>query len=206
MRTEDPAREETADVRAPTRRHRVGWRSVLVGVVLWCVLWGKADLRTVLGGLVITGGVALVFPLPAVRFRGRIRPWQVLRLVGATLVDLVISSLRVAALAVNWRRRVTSAIVGVKLRTTSDLLVAVIVELIGLVPGSVVVEQFRTSSKVYVHVLDVPDVAHLTEAYTMVRTVEERVIRAFGTDEEVALLGRPPRDGTARTTTPKESG
>ncbi|SDB88115.1 multicomponent Na+:H+ antiporter subunit E [Raineyella antarctica] len=185
----EAARSDTG--RTQTRWNRVGWRSILIGVLVWCILWGKADLRTILGGLAVTWGVALVFPLPAIRYRGRIRAWGVVRLIAATLVELVISSTRVALLAINWRKPVSSAIVGVRLRTTSDLLVAMIVELIGLVPGSVVVEQVRASSRVYVHVLDVSDPERLSEAYAVVRAVEERVIRAFGTDDEVALLDRP---------------
>ena len=107
----------------------------------------------------------------------------------ATLVDLVVSSLRVMKLAVNWRRPVRSAVVAVRLRTSSDLLLAMVVELVGLVPGSVVVELIRATSTIYVHVLDVRDDRHLDEARAGVRQVEERVIRAFGTDEEYAALG-----------------
>lgn len=178
--------------RVPTRRVRPGWRSILIGVLIWCILWGRVDVKTILGGLVVTGGVALLFPLPAIRFRGRIRLLGVIRLVLTTLLDLVESSWRVAVLAVAWRRPVRSAIVRVRLRTNSDLLIAMIVELVGLVPGSVVVEQTRAPSQVFVHVLDVRDRSHLDEAYAIVRTVEERVIRAFGTDEELAALGAPP--------------
>lgn len=178
--------------RVPTRRVRPGWRSILIGVLIWCILWGRLDLKTILGGLVVTGGVALLFPLPAIRFRGRIRVLGVIRLVAATLVDLVVSSWQVAMLAVAWRRPVRSAIVRVRLRTTSDLLIAMIVELVGLVPGSVVVEQMRAPTRIFVHVLDVRDRSQLDAAYATVRTVEERVIRAFGTDEEVAALSAPP--------------
>ncbi len=177
--------------RVPTRRARAGWRSILIGVLIWCILWGRLDLKTVLGGLLVVGGVALLFPLPVIRFRGRIRPGGVVRLVATTLLDLFVSSWRVAVLAMAWRRPVRSAIVRVRLRTNSDLLVAMIVELVGLVPGSVVVEQMRAPTRIFVHVLDVRDRSHLDEAYAVVRTVEERVIRAFGTDEEVAALARP---------------
>ena len=191
------------DGRIPSRWNRVGWKSILIGVLVWCILWGKADLLTILGGLAITWGVALVFPLPAIRYRGRIRPWGIVRLVAATLVDLVVSSTRVALLAIDWRRPVKSAIIGVKLNTTSDLLVAMIVELVGLVPGSVVVEQVRASSRMYVHVLDVRDDSQLEEAYAKVRAVERRVLRAFGSDEEVALLDQP-RPATAGAPQPQE--
>jgi len=191
-----PERGHVPDVdRAPSRFGKIGWRSSLVGVLIWCILWGKIDLLTIFGGLAITWGVPVMFPLPAIRYRGRIRPWGVLRLTVVTVINLVVSSTQVAALAVSWRRPVKSAIVGVKLRTNSDLLVAMIVELIGLVPGSVVIEQMRTSSRVYVHVLDVKDGSELEGAYAMVRGVEERVIRAFGTDKEVALVNQgPPRE------------
>ncbi|QGF24978.1 Na+/H+ antiporter subunit E [Raineyella fluvialis] len=184
-------RRGAAAERTPTRRARPGGRSILIGVIVWCILWGQADLKTILGGLVVTGAVAWLFPLPVIRFRGRIRVLALVRLVLLTLVDLTVSSWRVAVLALAWRRPVRSAIVGVRLRTNSDLLIAMIVELIGLVPGSVVVEQMRVPAEVFVHVLDVRDGAHLEEAYASVRTVEERVIRAFGTDEEVAALAGP---------------
>lgn len=180
--------------RLTSRRNRIGWRSVLVGVALWCVLWGQIDLLTILGGLAVTAGIAVLFPLPAIRYRGRIRPWGVVRLLAVTTADLVVSSTRVALLAADWRRPVRSAVVGVRLRTNSDLLIAMIIQLIGLVPGSVVVEHIRTSSRLYVHVLDVRDASSVDEAREMVRTVERRVLRAFGTDDEVAALEQPLED------------
>ncbi len=178
---------ESAEGRRP-RRSRVGFRAVLAAVIIWCMLWGSFDLRTVLGGALVAVAIAVLFPLPPIRFRGRIRPWRAVRLVVATLADLVVSSIRVMVLAVNWRHPVRSAVVAVRLRTSSDLLIAMIVEIVGLVPGSVVVELIRSTSTIYVHVLDVRDDRHLDEARVGVRMVEERVIRAFGTDEEYAAL------------------
>ena len=40
---------DSAEGRRP-RRSRVGARAVLVAVVVWCMLWGSFDLRTILGG------------------------------------------------------------------------------------------------------------------------------------------------------------
>lgn len=195
--------------RLPVGRNRVGWRSIGIGVAVWCILWQQVDLLTVLGGLAVTWGVALVFPMPAIRYRGTIRPVGLLRLVAVTTADLVVSSFRIAALAADWRRPVRSAVLGVRLRTNSDLLVAMIIQLIGLVPGSVVVEHVRTSSRLYVHVLDVRDTSQLGEARERVRDVERRVLRAFGTDEELAMLDQPLPDddlATAAAELPRATG
>lgn len=202
----DGKRAPVATLRLPIGRNRVGWRSIAIGVVIWCVLWQQADLLTILGGMAVTGGVALLFPMPAIRYRGTIRPLGFLRLVVVTTADLVVSSFRIAVLAADWRRPVRSAVLGVRLRTNSDLLVAMIIQLIGLVPGSVVVEHVRTSSRLYVHVLDVRDPSQLGEARERVRDVERRVLRAFGTDDELASLDRPLPDDDPDTTTAELPG
>lgn len=179
--------------RGSRRRRRIGWKSLLIGVVVWCTIWGRLDPLTILGGVLVSFLIVVLFPLPVIRFKGKVRPWGLAKLVVLTLYDLVKSSIWVAGLALNLRKTVRSAIVTVDLRTSSDLLIAMIVELVGLVPGSVVIQVDRATSTLHVHILDVDSVDELPEAYEGVRIVERRVIRAFGSDEELAAIAGEPR-------------
>lgn len=185
---------------APPRPHRVWqrpkgtvqWVATLVFGVVWMMVWGRYDLPTLLMGLVLGIVVALVFPLPPLKFTGTLRPhwWLVLSL--SILIDLVKASLQVTWLTVTKGPRIRNAIIAVELRTLSDFILAQTVELTTLVPGSVVLETRRHPDgqppTIYVHVMDAEDPATVEAARASVRKLEARIIRAFGTADELAQL------------------
>jgi multicomponent Na+:H+ antiporter subunit E len=76
----------------------------------------------------------------------------------------------------------------VDLRTHSDLYLTLTSELVSLVPGSLVMEARRQESVVYLHVMDVRSRADIVTARRKVLEAEERVVRSFGSDDEVAAL------------------
>jgi multicomponent Na+:H+ antiporter subunit E len=81
-------------------------------------------------------------------------------------------------------------VVRVDLRTHSDLYLTLTSELVTLVPGSLVMEARRQESVLYLHVMDVRTEADVASARRMVLQAEERVVRSFGSDDEVAMLTR----------------
>ena len=177
----DPAgRTDQADV----VRRRPSLAGVVVLTVTWSLLWDHISLFVVLTGVLLSVGVFLVFPLPRIERAGRIRPVALVRLVGRLAVDVVRSSLRVVGLAFSPRTP-RGAIVRVQLRSRSDLVLTLTAELVSLVPGSIVLEVRRASSTLYIHVLDTVEPAALEQAARDVLDAEVRVLRAFGTDEEV---------------------
>jgi multicomponent Na+:H+ antiporter subunit E len=168
-------------------RRRPSLVAVVVLTVTWVLLWERISLFIVLTGVLLALLVFLVFPLPAIERSGRVRPVALARLVGRLAQDLVVSSVRVVALSFA-RHTPQSAIVRVRLRSRSDLILTMTSELVSLVPGSLVVEVRRAESTLYIHALDTTDPEKLRRAAQDVLDSEERVLRAFGTDEDVAAL------------------
>jgi multicomponent Na+:H+ antiporter subunit E len=84
------------------------------------------------------------------------------------------------------------AIVQVQLRADSDLLLTAVAETISLVPGSLVLDLDREERLMAVHLLHVDDLADVERQRADVLAVEDRIVRAFGTAEDIAALDRGP--------------
>lgn len=180
-------------MRAAVRR--LPWLRIAGLSVVWVLFWGDLSLANVLSGLVLGLVVSLVFPLPAIEFSGRFRPlaygWLILKL----LADLIRSSV-VVALRAFGSGSMRNAIVRVELRSRSDLYLTLTTELVSLVPGSLVLEVRRSAGVVYLHVMDVRSDTDLVRARQEVLDAEARVLRAFGSDEEVAELNAEEQEVT----------
>ena len=168
-------------------RRRPSLAAVVVLTVTWALLWDRVSLFIVLTGVLLSVLVFLVFPLPRIERDGRVRPVALARLVGRLGLDVVRSSVRVVGLAFSARTP-RGAIIRVQLRSRSDLVLTLTAELVSLVPGSIVLEVRRAGSTLYLHVLDTVEPAALEQAAQDVLDAEARVLRAFGTDEEVRNL------------------
>jgi multicomponent Na+:H+ antiporter subunit E len=169
-------------------RRRLPWLRILVLAVVWVLFWGDLSLANVISGVLLGLLVTLVFPLPPIEFHGRFRPLHHARLIVVLLVDLVRSSFVVAAQAFRFGRPMRNAVLRVHLRTRNDLYLTLVTELVSLVPGTLVLEARRSEGMVYLHVMDVRDPSDLERARQEVRDAEARVLRAFGSDAEVAEL------------------
>lgn len=163
--------------------------------VVWVLLWGTFSVGTALAGLALALVVAGVLRLPHVRVDGRVHPVPLLYLLWRFLVDLVVASTQVVALALSPRRRPRSAVIGVQLRSRNELYMTLTSEITCLVPGSVVVEAHRTTGMLYVHVLDLGISRGVETARRHVLDNEARVLRALASDAELADAGlaRDPR-------------
>lgn len=133
-----------------------------LGLVLWLTavwvgLWGSATAANVLGGLAVGGLLVLTLPLTEVPKHGIVRPAALLRFTGYFLVDLVRSSLQVAAIVLRPRRPLRQAVLAVPVRGASDQLLTLLANAISLTPGTLTLEVDRPRSTLYVHVLDVGD-------------------------------------------------
>ena len=80
----------------PVRRHSVQWPMVLWLTLVWWLLWGTWSLLSLVGGVLVAVVASLVFPLPPLRMRVRIRPVGVVVLVARFLLDVVVASAQVA--------------------------------------------------------------------------------------------------------------
>jgi multicomponent Na+:H+ antiporter subunit E len=175
-------------------RRRPQLRMSVVTAVLWVLLWGDLSVANLVSGFVLGMVITWDFPLPPIETHGRFRLWPYTKLIAILLFDLVRSSFVVAAQAFHFGHTMRNAVVRVDLRTRSDLYLTLTSELVSLVPGSLVTEARRQESVLYVHVMDVRSEADIESTRREVLEAEERVVRSFGTDEEVAALKDPRPD------------
>src|SRR5690625_2119676 len=113
-------------------------------------------------------------------------------ILGARFIwDVVRSSVEVARLALR-RKPPQGAVIRAVLRSHSDVYLTITSALTTLVPGSVVVEANRFTGTLYVHILDVEMHGGLDQARRTVLDQEERVLRAFGSREELLDAGLVP--------------
>jgi multicomponent Na+:H+ antiporter subunit E len=161
-------------------------------VVVWMLLWGTFSWANVVSGLVVGLLVMLLLPLPPVVGGNRVRPLSMVRFVGHFLVDLAVSGTQVAWRALRPGGVQQGAIVQVQLRADSDLLLTAVAETISLVPGSLVLDLDREGRLMAVHLLHVDNLADVERQRADVLAVEDRIVRAFGTAEDIAALDRGP--------------
>jgi multicomponent Na+:H+ antiporter subunit E len=132
---------------------------VLWLTLVWILLWGTFSWANLISGLVVAVGILVVFPLPAVASGGRLRPLALLRVGLDVARDLAVSSVQVAWQSVRSGPPPRSSIVAVEVPDDSELLMALLVECLSLVPGSVVVEASAADRTLWAHVLGVDDEA-----------------------------------------------
>lgn len=156
--------------------------------LIWCLLRSDLSVAKLVFGAVLGILIALVFPLPSLHKAGQFRPVGVIRLVASLIYDLIRSSVAVLIVSVRAGYVPQNAIVGVRLRSRSDLYLTLTANLVSLVPGTVVVEARRSNCTIYVHALDSGDADNLDHVREIVLTAEARVLRAFGNAAERAAL------------------
>ena len=184
-----------------TRRSRAThWPALVVLTVVWVLLWDQVSVFLLVTGLLLALLVGVVFPLPPIELHSRIRFVRLAKLGARLLLDLVRSSASVVLLAFRPGPPPRSAIIKVQLRSRNDLYLTQVAELTSLVPGSIVLEAHRATSTLYLHVLDTVAEDDLARARQDVLDAELRILRAFGTPEELeaAEQGRAaPRPGSS---------
>lgn len=169
---------------------RGGWqpRAIIALAVVWVLLWDRITLGNAVNGLIIGAVITQFFPLPSIQYFGRIHPWRLVVLLARFFYDLVPAAflITVATLSPNTQRG--GSIVEVRLRTHSEFYMTIVATLVSLVPGSFVVEARRSANVLYVHWFDVTSEEAVSDIRANVLAVEKRVVRAIGSDEEIALV------------------
>ncbi|NMR20067.1 Na+/H+ antiporter subunit E [Cellulomonas fimi] len=177
----------------PRRRAAaVQWPTILWLTVLWVLLWGDLTIANVVAGALLALAMTTALPLPPVASGGHVHPLNLIRLIAVFLKDIVVASVQVGVQAFR-RRPPRSAVIGVRLRSSSDLYLTLTAELCSLVPGSIVVEAHRLTSTLYLHVLDVETTGGVEAAKQSVLDQEERVLRALASDAQLVAAGLAPR-------------
>jgi multicomponent Na+:H+ antiporter subunit E len=156
--------------------------------VLWMLLWGEFSWLNLLVGLLVGIVVTVVFYLVPVQLSGRVHPLQAsvffVRLIG----DIVRASIEVSWLAVKPGLVTRNAILEVRLRTRSDLILTWTGVSTSIVPGSIVVDIDRESSILYLHVLNMHSARDVERFRRQVLDTERRLVRGFGSREDVERM------------------
>jgi multicomponent Na+:H+ antiporter subunit E len=164
-------------------------------VLVWNLLWGTWSWANLLSGIAVALAVTVLLPLPPVVGGARVSPVGLVVFIGCFVADLVVSAAEVAWQTVRPRGIDRSAIIQVQLRTDSDLLITILTEALTLVPGSMVIDMDRERRTLALHILHVRDEEDVEAQRRSVLAEEERVVRAFGSPDEIAALGLPAGDG-----------
>ncbi|WP_116245469.1 Na+/H+ antiporter subunit E [Nocardiopsis sp. FIRDI 009] len=204
MTVEEPRRPEGPvtgggrGLRAVRRRLGKVQLPVALGMTLvWVVLFNGFQWREESLGLAVLGfGVSVlimvVFPLPPLGPGLRLRPLSALRLLGFVAVDMVVASFQVTRYVFAPGPPVRSSVIAVRLRTDSDLMLVFTSIALSVIPGSVVVEVEQPNRVLYVHVLGAIDEAGTERARRGALRLEERIVRAVGTRQDIADLEAAP--------------
>ncbi len=158
---------------------------------VWVLLWGEFSAGNVLAGLIVALAITTVAPFPYTPFDGRSRPRAVVVLALRFLLDIVISSAQIASFILRGKHP-RAAIIRVHLRSHSDVYLAMIAGMTALVPGSVVVEAHRVTGTLYVHVFDTELAGGVEGVHRTVLELEERILRAFASHDELVDAGYVP--------------
>lgn len=163
-------------------------------VLLWGALWQDFSLGNLIFGAVIAFVVTNIFYLPPVDLSGRFNVFYALGFGVRFLYKLVLASFQVLWLAVAHGPRIKNAVVAVKLRSHSDLLVTATGHSLSLIPGSLVVDVDRSTSTLYLHCLGVDTQEAAEKVRDDVRATESWLIRTMGTKEDLALVRAEQKD------------
>lgn len=157
-------------------------------VLVWILLWGTWSWANLLSGTLVALVVTVLLPLPAVVGGLRVRPLRLLGFLAHFLLDLTSSGAQVAWQALRPGQQRRSAIVRVQLRTDSDLLLTIIASTLSLIPGSLVLDLDRAERSIALHLLHVRNFEHVEREKAGILATEDRIVRAFGSAEEIAAL------------------
>ncbi|QSB05299.1 Na+/H+ antiporter subunit E [Natronoglycomyces albus] len=157
-------------------------------LLTWVFLWGTFSVLSFVTGLIVAVIILVVLPLPPVKFDGRIRPVGMAKFVVKFVYDLLVASAQISWLAFRIGRQPRGAIVAVQLRVVSDLNVTLVAEALSLIPGSLILEADPDTGVLYIHMIGTETVEEVEAYKRNVLRLEKRLIRALGSDAELALV------------------
>ena len=125
------------------------------------------------------------------RFDGRFRPRALVILALHFVYDLIFSSFQ-QAYFIARRKHPRSAIIRVRLRAESDMYLAMTAGMSAVVPGTVPVEADAATGTLYIHVFDIGLAGGVSAAHASILDLEERILRAFASRDELIRAGFVP--------------
>jgi multicomponent Na+:H+ antiporter subunit E len=159
--------------------------AVLIALTaVWALLWGAYSVATALSGWAVAMAITSLLPMPPVPVQGRVHPLSALRLVIRVAWYLVESSVQVAWLAVKPGPPPLSAVLRAQLSIKSDVVLVFAVNIVSLIPGSIVLEIDQVRRVFYCHVIDAGSARSVARFYRQVGEVERLLLAAFERDAD----------------------
>ena len=177
----------TMELEQQPRVRRISGFVTIWLLAVWLLLFGQITPLIVVGGLIVVLGVQALFPMPHTDFFRHVRPWPTIILAAHFLRDMVAAALHVSKIVLSGRPY-ECAVVGVDLRSDSEIILAITATMTNLIPGTIVVEILRDETVLYLHVLDVEGQRGAQAVRQSVLAQEVRALRAFCTREELDNL------------------
>lgn len=166
--------------------------SVLGMAAIWVFLWGDLSWGNVIAGLFLGLVVTMLTPMPPSIRRGlAFRPTAVLRLGVLFLRDVVHAALQISWMALKGQQP-SGGVIRVHLHAHSDQILTITAGMVSLVPGTIVVDVHRLTGTLYLHVFDEEMSKGFDAAHHAAVAQEERILRAFGTKNELIDAGYVP--------------
>ncbi|GFG52759.1 Na+/H+ antiporter subunit E [Mycolicibacterium agri] len=153
-------------------------------MLVWVLLWGTASAANFIGGLAVAVLITVLLPLPVVPVEGRVHPLSLVKLILVVAYQLVLSSAQMAWLAIRPGPPPLTAVLRARVSIKSDLVLALAVNIITLIPGSIVLEIDQERRLIYVHVIDVGSDEAVAAFYDHVAQIERLLIAAFERDAD----------------------
>lgn len=134
-------------------------RGVLL-VLIWVLAWGSIAPATVIVGAVLAAVLLIAFPPTdaTARFRLRIRPVALTRLLAYLLGQLVTSNFLLAREILSGRARIRTHVIVHEVPSSSEWAITLVANAIALTPGTMTVEATRDPAVLHVHCLLLADV------------------------------------------------
>ncbi|BBZ00993.1 Na+/H+ antiporter subunit E [Mycolicibacterium chitae] len=152
--------------------------------LVWILLWGNFSAANVISGLTLALIITVLLPLPPVPVEGRVHPISLAYLILRVAWSLVLSSTQIAWLAIRPTGPPITAVLRAHMNLKSDLVLALSVNIMNVIPGSIVLEIDQERRMLYVHVIDASTEQAVSKFYRQAAWVERLLIRAFERDEE----------------------
>lgn len=150
-------------------------------VLMWGALFASLDPRALAVGAIFAWGLVLFSTKlqgSSLKSSARLRGLGMIWLVGAFLMELILSAIAVAREAWRSQPNISPGIVEVPLSVKSDVEIAVLASLISLTPGTLSLEVSDDRQVLFVHALIVEDDGTSIREHIQ-RRLERPVIAAF---------------------------
>ena len=157
-------------------------------VILWIMLWDGWSVVHIVTGIFVAVIVTRLFYLPPIELSGRINPWYFAVYLAWFAWQLARGALQVAAVALRPRKTNPGSVIAVDLHTRSDLLITIIAQTAGLIPGTFVTEVDRARGVIFLHVLDCNTDEQIESARELALEIEVYVIKAMGSLHDIHVL------------------